>query len=100
MIIKSDSPEEAGHALYGEMDKKVPLSKCKSIAHFVDDLPREIPMGISEKRWRQKLIRDTRKRAVGIGLLSGGWLMFILQRLIIQAITIMVKHYINKKGWV
>jgi hypothetical protein len=99
MILKNGCHEAAACALYEEMRQRVPYSSCCKITKYVNGLPTEMPMGMSERSWEKLLTRQTREHAVSVGILSGGILMWIFQAAVMQAIRTIVAHWINNHGW-
>lgn len=99
MIIKNGCHEAAACALYEQMQQRVNYPACCKLAKYVNGLPTEMPMGMSERRWKRMLTRQTRDHAVAVGILPGGILMWLFHAAIIQAIKTIVAHWIKNQGW-
>ena len=85
MIVVQNTAESAALSLYNECEDKLPLSDCQK----------------SLKRYRRRMVNKTRIYAKSEGMAVGsGLFSFIFPSLVLWAITLLIKHFLSKKGWV
>jgi len=99
MIVKNDNYMSAAYAAYQEMDHRVSYEHCREVAELVDSLPRELPMGMSEKEWYKQCKRTVDNKAASLGILSAGIFSFIVNMAISALIKLLLKHYLSNSGW-
>jgi len=102
MIVAENNSKSAAYSLYQEMGSKVSLPDCAKLTEIMEYHEPEIPMGMSEKRYKKFLIRKMENDAAasGVKVYSSSIFGFLIMSAVQMAIRKLVEHWLSKKGWV
>jgi|TARA_R110002096_G_scaffold55026_11_gene141627 hypothetical protein len=101
MIVVENNSASAAYSLYNETEG-IELTTCLMMTNYVEKLPIEMPMGMSERRFKKYLRKKTETyvQNQGVQVYNSAILSWFLLTAIQIAIKKLIEHWISKQGWV
>ena len=98
LIVHGSTAQAAAYDLYRTVDSKyIDIPVCNKLTAFVECLPIEMPMGMTEKQFKKRLRRTTMNYAEAAGLVPGFW-EFLAWQAFKFAVSLLIDYWVKSSG--